>query len=128
MITNFTYGRSEWPRCLRHEISWHAQILRWWARIPLEVWTFFCLCYSVKVAILRRLIPRPRSPTFYTIHGFRINSEREQARQPNPSSRNKKNFSYETFRQLDGYELIRKRSFYVLCIKMAQKSIKERVA
>jgi hypothetical protein len=27
IITNFTYGRSEWPRGLRHEISWYDQTL-----------------------------------------------------------------------------------------------------
>jgi hypothetical protein len=31
-------GRSQWPRCLRHEMSPLAQTLGYWVRIPLKAW------------------------------------------------------------------------------------------
>jgi hypothetical protein len=53
---------SQWPRCLRHELSSPARTLGSWVRIPLEAWMSVCV-YSVfvlsfvQVAALRRADP-----------------------------------------------------------------------
>jgi hypothetical protein len=67
-----------------------SQILGSWVRIPLDAWMadgFFC----VRVVLCRQrscdgLIPlQGFLRTIYKIENFRINSEWEQAREPNPS-------------------------------------------
>jgi hypothetical protein len=37
------FGRSQWRRGLRHELSSPAPTLRSWVRIPLEAWMFVCV-------------------------------------------------------------------------------------
>jgi hypothetical protein len=37
------FSRSQWPRCLRHELSSPAPTLRSWVRIQLEAWMFVCV-------------------------------------------------------------------------------------
>jgi hypothetical protein len=60
--------RSQWLRCLRHELSSPAWTLGSWVRILLKTWMFVCM-YSVfvlscvQVAALGRAHPRPRSHT-----------------------------------------------------------------
>jgi hypothetical protein len=57
--------RSQWPRCLKHELSSPSQTLESWVRIPLETWMSLCV-YSafvlsrVQVAALRRAVPPSR--------------------------------------------------------------------
>jgi hypothetical protein len=34
---------AQWPRGLRHELSWHTQTLGSWVRIPLKAWMSVCL-------------------------------------------------------------------------------------
>jgi hypothetical protein len=47
--------RSQWPRRLRHGLSWLVRTLRSWVRIPLKVWMFgvcmrlFCVCVVLSV-------------------------------------------------------------------------------
>jgi hypothetical protein len=44
------YGRSQWPRCLKHEMSSPAQTLGSWVRILLDEWMsslILCLCCPV---------------------------------------------------------------------------------
>jgi hypothetical protein len=59
--------RSKWPRGLRHEVFWSAQILGSWVRIPLETCMSVCV-YSVfvlscvQVAALRRADPPSKEP------------------------------------------------------------------
>jgi hypothetical protein len=58
--TQHQYGRPQWSRSLRHEMSSTAQTLRSWVLIPLRAWTFafiLCLCCPVYVAVLRRADP-----------------------------------------------------------------------
>jgi hypothetical protein len=42
------YCRSQWPRCLRHELYSPARTLGSWVPIPLEAWMFLYI-YSVFV-------------------------------------------------------------------------------
>jgi hypothetical protein len=42
------YGRSQWPRGVRHQLSSLARTLGSWVRIPLEAWMSVCV-YSVFV-------------------------------------------------------------------------------
>jgi hypothetical protein len=46
------YCRSQWPRCLRHELSSSAQTRLSWVRIPIEALMFVCV-YSVCVVLCR---------------------------------------------------------------------------
>jgi hypothetical protein len=39
-------SRSQWPRCLRHEMSSPARRLETWVRISLKAWMFVCI-YSI---------------------------------------------------------------------------------
>jgi hypothetical protein len=48
-----TDGRSQWPRGLRHELSFPARTLWSWVRTPLKPWVFafiLCLCCPVYLA------------------------------------------------------------------------------
>jgi hypothetical protein len=47
IMLNRNYGRSQWPRGLRHELHLPALTLGSWVRIPLEAWMtvrLFCVC------------------------------------------------------------------------------------
>jgi hypothetical protein len=56
---------------------------------------FVLLCYPVLVAALRWAVPvQGVLPIVYKVHNFRINSELEQARQPNTQSKEKKGHQF----------------------------------
>jgi hypothetical protein len=83
---NYTFSRSQWPRRVRHEMSSPAQAVGSWVRIPLEAWIsvfmLSCICSGLMTgwASVQWVLP-----TVYKINNFIINSELEQAREPNPS-------------------------------------------
>jgi hypothetical protein len=56
------YGRSEWPRGLRHEMSSPVRTLGSWVRIPLKAWISVCVCsvFVLCSAALRRADPPPK--------------------------------------------------------------------
>jgi hypothetical protein len=67
-----------------------AETLRSWVRIPLEEWIsafilFALQCVGSGLATGSSPV-QAVLPTVHKIHNFRINSEWEQEREPNPSS------------------------------------------
>jgi hypothetical protein len=46
---NSTVHRSQWPRCLRLELSSPSRMLRSWIRIPHEAWLSVCVCVDLYV-------------------------------------------------------------------------------
>jgi hypothetical protein len=94
--TTFSSWRWHWPHSLSHETSAPAETLGLWVRIPVEKLMSLCI-YSVFVLSCVGRGPATGSSPFqdvvrtsFKIHNSIINSEWEQARQPDPSRWKKK--------------------------------------
>jgi hypothetical protein len=73
--------RSQWPRCLRHELSSPAQTLGSWFPIPLEIWMSMCV-YSVFVLFCVQVAALWRAdlPSKDSCRLYKKNETEEEAR------------------------------------------------
>jgi hypothetical protein len=78
-------SRSQWPRGLMNKMCFPAQTLWSWFRIAFEALISVCVLYCVGIGFETGSSPvQGVLETLYKNHSYRINSEWEEARQPNP--------------------------------------------
>jgi hypothetical protein len=64
-------SRSQWPRCLKYELSSLARTLGTWIRIPLKTWMSVCVCVVLCVGRSLATGWSPVQGVLPTVYGWR---------------------------------------------------------